>query len=133
MFFSRFQYNLKELSQLPFSVVKSISMQNGRDVKAVLDRLVRGINAVLCEGRVRVRFQAGPQVWLQPLLPHQHCYEGGPLCATMTCLGNQKLGAKVLCAICEDLHLQLRGRLGSPTVSLTSTGWATPRWSWSKR
>ena len=138
--------------------LRIISMQGGGDVRAVFDRLARGIKAV----GDSVKAESGRDFMLDPKYGYIHSCPtnlgtGMRASVHVDLPGWTKEGVKNLQDRCEELHLQPRGTRGesggqtgdnegggvcieqsssiqaSPTTSLTSTGSATLRWSSSRR
>ena len=139
--------------------LRIISMQNGGDVRAVFDRLARGIKAV----GDSVKAESGKDFMLDPKYGYIHSCPtnlgtGMRASVHVDLPGWTKEGLKSLQERCEELHLQPRGTRGEsggqtgenielligilnvilivqvlPTISPTSTGWDTPRWSWFRR
>ena len=137
--------------------LRIISMQSGGDVRAVFDRLARGIKAV----GDSVKAESGKEFMLDPKYGYIHSCPtnlgtGMRASVHVDLPGWTKEGLKTLQDRCEELHLQPRGTRGEsggqtgetvrcqsheahlcvqvlPTTSPTSTGSATPRWSSSRR
>ena len=88
-------------------------MQKGGDVRAVFDRLARGIKAV----GDNVKAESGSAFMLVPKYGYIHSCStnlstGMRASVHIYLPGYTKLGAKVLSARCEELHLQPRGNRG---------------------
>merc|ERR1712117_221844 len=93
--------------------LRIISMQKGGDVKAVFDRLARGIKAV----GDSVKAESGKDFMLEPKYGYVHSCPtnlgtGMRASVHIDLPGWTKLGPKVLAARCEELHLQPRGTRG---------------------
>ena len=93
--------------------LRIISMQKGGDVRAVFDRLARGIKAV----GDSVKAESGSEFMLDPKYGYIHSCPtnlgtGMRASVHIDLPGYTKLGAKVLSARCEELHLQPRGTRG---------------------
>jgi len=93
--------------------LRIISMQKGGDVRAVFDRLARGIKAV----GDSVKAESGSDFMLDPKYGYIHSCPtnlgtGMRASVHIDLPGYTKLGAKVLSARCEELHLQPRGTRG---------------------
>merc|ERR1712096_304270 len=93
--------------------LRIISMQKGGDVKGVFDRLARGIKAV----GDSVKAESGKEFMLDPKYGYVHSRPDARSCICSRVVPGESLV----------------DRLGSRTISLTSTGWATPRLNWSRR
>ena len=135
----------------------------GGDVRAVFDRLARGIKAV----GDSVKAESGKDFMLDPKYGYVHSCPtnlgtGMRASVHVDLPGYTKEGLDVLKARCEELHVQPRGTRGESggqtgqlpgnktlviwrrvsicvllqelhTTSQTSTGWVTPRFSWCRR
>jgi len=93
--------------------LRIISMQKGGDVRAVFDRLARGIRAV----GDSVKAESGKEFMLDPKYGYIHSCPtnlgtGMRASVHIDLPGYTKLGARVLQARCEELHLQPRGTRG---------------------
>jgi len=93
--------------------LRIISMQKGGDVRAVFDRLARGIKAV----GDSVKAESGKDFMLDPKYGYIHSCPtnlgtGMRASVHIDLPGYTKLGLKVLQARCEELHLQPRGTRG---------------------
>jgi len=93
--------------------LRIISMQKGGDVRAVFDRLARGIRAV----GDSVKAESGKEFMLDPKYGYIHSCPtnlgtGMRASVHIDLPGYTKLGLKVLQARCEELHLQPRGTRG---------------------
>ena len=93
--------------------LRIISMQSGGDVRAVFDRLARGIKAV----GDSVRAESGREFMLDAKYGYIHSCPtnlgtGMRASVHIDLPGWTKLGPKVLAARCEELHLQPRGTRG---------------------
>eukprot|EP00092_Neocalanus_flemingeri_P005045 GFUD01005425.1.p1 GENE.GFUD01005425.1~~GFUD01005425.1.p1 ORF type:complete len:356 (+),score=77.77 GFUD01005425.1:137-1204(+) len=93
--------------------LRIISMQKGGDVKAVFDRLARGIKAV----GDSVKAESGKDFMLDAKYGYVHSCPtnlgtGMRASVHIDLPGYTKVGAKVLHARCEELHLQPRGTRG---------------------
>jgi len=93
--------------------LRIISMQKGGDVRAVFDRLARGIKAV----GDSVKAESGKEFMLDPKYGYIHSCPtnlgtGMRASVHIDLPGYTKLGLKVLQARCEELHLQPRGTRG---------------------
>merc|ERR1712218_601083 len=93
--------------------LRIISMQGGGDVRAVFDRLARGIKAV----GDSVKAESGRDFMLDPKYGYIHSCPtnlgtGMRASVHVDLPGYTKLGPKVLAARCEELHLQPRGTRG---------------------
>merc|ERR1712058_140591 len=93
--------------------LRIISMQSGGDVRAVFDRLARGIKAV----GDSVRAESGREFMLDAKYGYIHSCPtnlgtGMRASVHVDLPGWTKLGPKVLAARCEELHLQPRGTRG---------------------
>merc|ERR1712107_56699 len=119
--------------------LRIISMGKGGDVKAVFDRLARGIKAV----GDSVRAESGKEFMLDKKYGYIHSCPtnlgtGIRASVHVDLPGYTKEGLPSLKKRCEELKVQPRGtrespevRLESPTTSPTNIAWDTPRWSWS--
>merc|ERR1712208_113910 len=90
-----------------------ISMQSGGDVRAVFERLARGIKAV----GDSVRKESGREFMLDPKYGYIHSCPtnlgtGMRASVHVDLPGYTKEGVKTLAARCEELHLQPRGTRG---------------------
>merc|ERR1712037_964020 len=93
--------------------LRIISMQKGGDVRAVFDRLARGIKAV----EDSVKAESGKDFMLDPKYGFIHSCPtnlgtGMGASVHVDLPGYTKEGVKILQARCEDLHLQPRGTRG---------------------
>merc|ERR1712096_585748 len=93
--------------------LRIISMQKGGDVKAVFERLARGIKAI----GDSVKAESGRDFMLDPKYGYIHSCPtnlgtGMRASVHMDLPGFTKEGIKVLQARCEELHLQPRGTRG---------------------
>jgi len=93
--------------------LRIISMQSGGDVRAVFDRLARGIQAV----GDSVKAESGRDFMLDPKYGYVHSCPtnlgtGMRASVHVDLPGYTKEGLKVLEARCEELHLQPRGTRG---------------------
>merc|ERR1711954_324290 len=93
--------------------LRIISMQKGGDVRAVFDRLARGIKAV----GDSVKAESGNDFMLDPKYGYVHSCPtnlgtGMRASVHVDLPGYTKEGLKVLEARCEELHLQPRGTRG---------------------
>merc|ERR1712137_455562 len=93
--------------------LRIISMQKGGDVRAVFDRLARGIKAV----GDSVKAESGKDFMLDPKYGYVHSCPtnlgtGMRASVHVDLPGYTKEGVKILQARCEDLHLQPRGTRG---------------------
>jgi len=93
--------------------LRIISMQKGGDVRAVFDRLARGIKAV----GDSVKAESGSDFMLDPKYGYIHSCPtnlgtGMRASVHIDLPGYAKQGAAVLSARCEELHLQPRGTRG---------------------
>jgi len=93
--------------------LRIISMQMGGDVRAVFDRLARGIQAV----GDSVKAESGKDFMLDPKYGYVHSCPtnlgtGMRASVHVDLPGYTKEGLKTLAARCEDLHLQPRGTRG---------------------
>merc|ERR1711874_519685 len=93
--------------------LRIISMQSGGDVRAVFDRLARGIKAV----GDSVKAESGKEFMLDPKYGYVHSCPtnlgtGMRASVHIDLPGWTKLGPKVLAARCEELQLQPRGTRG---------------------
>jgi len=93
--------------------LRIISMQKGGDVKAVFDRLARGIKAV----GDSVKAESGKEFMLDPKYGYVHSCPtnlgtGMRASVHIDLPGYTKAGGKVLAERCEELHLQPRGTRG---------------------
>merc|ERR1711897_107648 len=93
--------------------LRIISMQKGGDVRAVFDRLARGIKAV----GDSVKAESGKDFMLDPKYGYVHSCPtnlgtGMRASVHVDLPGYTKEGLKVLEARCEELHLQPRGTRG---------------------
>merc|ERR1712033_122862 len=93
--------------------LRIISMQSGGDVRAVFDRLARGIKAV----GDSVKAESGKDFMLDPKYGYVHSCPtnlgtGMRASVHVDLPGYTKEGLKVLEARCEELHLQPRGTRG---------------------
>merc|ERR1712096_160271 len=93
--------------------LRIISMQKGGDVKAVFERLARGIQAI----GDSVKAESGKEFMLDPKYGYIHSCPtnlgtGMRASVHMDLPGFTKEGPKVLAARCEELHLQPRGTRG---------------------
>merc|ERR1711990_1020759 len=93
--------------------LRIISMQMGGDVRAVFDRLARGIKAV----GDSVKAESGKDFMLDPKYGYVHSCPtnlgtGMRASVHVDLPGWTKLGPKVLAARCEELQLQPRGTRG---------------------
>merc|ERR1712158_346996 len=93
--------------------LRIISMQGGGDVKAVFDRLARGIKAV----GDSVKAESGRDFMLDPKYGYVHSCPtnlgtGMRASVHVDLPGYTKEGLKTLQARCEELHLQPRGTRG---------------------
>merc|ERR1711973_773220 len=93
--------------------LRIISMQSGGDVRAVFDRLARGIKAV----EDSVKKESGRDFMLDPKYGFIHACPtnlgtGMRASVHVDLPGWTKAGSKTLSARCEDLHLQPRGTRG---------------------
>merc|ERR1739841_232750 len=93
--------------------LRIISMQSGGDVRAVFDRLARGIKAV----GDSVRSESGREFMLDPKYGYVHSCPtnlgtGMRASVHVDLPGWTKEGLKPLQARCEELHLQPRGTRG---------------------
>jgi len=93
--------------------LRIISMQKGGDVRAVFDRLSRGIKAV----GDSIKAESGKDFMLDPKYGYIHSCPtnlgtGMRASVHIDLPGYTKLGLKVLQARCEELHLQPRGTRG---------------------
>merc|ERR1712053_60310 len=93
--------------------LRIISMQKGGDVKAVFDRLARGISAV----GDSVKKESGKDFMLDKKYGYIHSCPtnlgtGMRASVHVDLPGYTKEGAKTLAARCEELHLQPRGTRG---------------------
>merc|ERR1719391_1685473 len=93
--------------------LRIISMQQGGDVKAVFDRLAKGIKAV----QESVKKESGKDFMLDAKYGYIHSCPtnlgtGMRASVHIDLPGWTKLGPKVLAARCEELHLQPRGTRG---------------------
>merc|ERR1739838_125852 len=93
--------------------LRIISMQSGGDVRAVFDRLARGIKAV----GDSVKAESGKDFMLDPKYGYIHSCPtnlgtGMRASVHVDLPGYTKEGVKILQARCEELHLQPRGTRG---------------------
>merc|ERR1712179_830990 len=93
--------------------LRIISMQKGGDVRAVFDRLARGIKAV----GDSVKAESGKDFMLDPKYGYVHSCPtnlgtGMRASVHVDLPGYTKEGVKTLAARCEELHLQPRGTRG---------------------
>merc|ERR1712119_83166 len=93
--------------------LRIISMQSGGDVRAVFDRLARGIKAV----GDSVKAESGKEFMLDPKYGYVHSCPtnlgtGMRASVHVDLPGYTKEGLKTLQARCEELHLQPRGTRG---------------------
>merc|ERR1712210_448243 len=121
--------------------LRIISMQMGGDVRAVFDRLARGIKAV----EDSVKAESGKDFMLDAKYGYVHSCPtnlgtGMRASVHVDLPGWTKEGLKPLAARCEELHLQpgapganLVARLVAHTTSRTSTGWDITRSNLSRR